>query len=380
MTDFLVMGAGISGLLLARELSQAGASVCVIDKGAAGREASWAGGGIVSPLYPWRYSDAVTALANYAQSAYPALAAELLAETAIDPQLSPSGLLMLDADDHEQALAWANQHQRPMQALQPAAIYEREPLIAAGATQALWMPNVANIRNPRLLKALKASVLAQPLARIVEHCEVVAIHAAAGKVSGIEVVLDGKNTRLHAAQYVVTAGAWSGNLLSTLTHTPAAEVQLKISPVKGQMLLYQTRSKLLTSIVLSKGRYLIPRAGNLVLAGSTLEHNGFDKTVDEQAKTSLAQSAVGILPALADAEIVGHWAGLRPGAPAGVPYIGRLPGYTNLCINAGHYRNGLVLAPAAARLTADILLGRTPVIDPAPYDPAATRASDPAFS
>lgn len=374
-TDFLVIGAGVSGLLLTRELLQAGASVCVLDKSAAGREASWAGGGIVSPLYPWRYSDPVTALANHAQRAYPVLAAELLAETGIDPQLMPSGLLMLDADDHAEALAWAASHQRRMQALDSMAVYRQEPLIAAGVRQALWMPDVANIRNPRLLKALRASVLASPAARLMEQSEVRRINSAAGRVTGVDVESNGLNLRIAADQYVVTAGAWTQSLLSGLTAQ-----QPLIRPVKGEMLLYETREPLLKAIVLSRGRYLIPRADNLILAGSTLEHCGFNKDPSIRAADSLAHSAAAILPALAEARVVGHWAGLRPGAPHGVPYTGRIPGFDNLSVNAGHYRNGLVLAPASARLMADILLGRTPAIDPRPYDPAYSRDDDVTFS
>lgn len=64
-----------------------------------------------------------------------------------------------------------------------------------------------------------------------------------------------------------------------------------------------------------------------------------------------------------------HWAGLRPGSVDGVPWIGAVPGYENLYINAGHFRNGLVLAPAATQLLSDQLLGQAPQIDPAPYQP-----------
>ena len=75
-------------------------------------------------------------------------------------------------------------------------------------------------------------------------------------------------------------------------------------------------------------------------------------------------------PALADAEVVGHWAGLRPGSPEGIPNIGEVPGYSGLWLNCGHFRNGLVLAPASCQLLADLMLGREPIVDPAPYAPA----------
>ena len=101
--------------------------------------------------------------------------------------------------------------------------------------------------------------------------------------------------------------------------------------------------------------------------GSTLERNGFDKQTTDEAKQSLYETALSICPELEKYELEHHWAGLRPGSPEGIPYIGPVPGVDNLYINAGHFRNGLVLAPASTRLLADQLLGQTPVIDPQPY-------------
>lgn len=162
---------------------------------------------------------------------------------------------------------------------------------------------------------------------------------------------------------MLAAGAWSGELLASLGLT------LPVEPVKGQMILYKCASDFLSCMVLAKGRYAIPRRDGHILIGSTLEHEGFDKTPTESALDSLKASAVELIPALADAEVVGHWAGLRPGSPEGIPYIGKVPGFEGLWLNCGHYRNGLVLAPASCQLFADLLLGHKPVIDPAPYAP-----------
>ena len=104
-----------------------------------------------------------------------------------------------------------------------------------------------------------------------------------------------------------------------------------------------------------------------VLVGSTLEHAGFDKTPTGEALASLQASAAALLPGLAQAAVVGHWAGLRPGSPEGVPYIGEVPEFPGLWLNCGHYRNGLVLAPASCALLKNLLLGEAPIVDPRPY-------------
>ena len=373
MTDFLVCGAGVSGLLVSRELLAAGATVHIVERGEAGREASWAGGGIVSPLYPWRYVDAVSALASAAQDSYPQLAQELIRETGIDPEFSQCGLTMLDTRDSADALGWARRYHRQMMLWNPQQIYDHEPGLAEGYEQALWMPRVANIRNPRLLKALRHAVVMHPGATLTEHCEVLNFKRLNARLTEVVVRQDGLVAQLTADNFVLTAGSWSGVLLES------SGVNLPVAPVKGQMLLYRAEKPLLNGIVLSQGRYLIPRRDNHILVGSTLEHAGFDKQSTAQALDSLRASAVAMLPALGDQPVVQQWAGLRPGAPEGIPFIGRLPGCKNLYVNAGHYRNGLVLAPASARLTADLMLGLQPAIDPAPYDPeqriAAIQAS-----
>jgi glycine oxidase len=103
------------------------------------------------------------------------------------------------------------------------------------------------------------------------------------------------------------------------------------------------------------------------LIGSTLEEVGFDSSTTQAASTELQATAVEILPALADIEIEVQWAGLRPGSPAGVPYIGQYPDVNGLYLCSGHFRNGFVLGPASARLAADLVLGNDPVVDPEPY-------------
>ncbi|MGY4533756.1 glycine oxidase [Pseudomonas sp. TE3786] len=359
MTDVVVVGAGAIGMLTGLMLAEQGMQVTLLDKSQVGGESSWAGGGIVSPLYPWRYSSAVTALAHWSQDFYPGLGAKLLAQTGVDPEVFVTGLYWLDLDDEAEALAWARQQARPLQSVSISSVYDAVPVLGPGYTRAVQMSDVANVRNPRLVKALRAALVQMPNVTLQENAAVTGFIRDGDNVVGVQTA----EGEIRARRVVLTAGAWSGELLATLG------LELPVEPVKGQMILFKCAADFLPSMVLAKGRYAIPRKDGHILVGSTLEHCGFDKTPTDEALASLKASAIELLPALADAEVVGHWAGLRPGSPEGVPFIGPLPGHAGLWLNCGHYRNGLVLAPASCQLLADLMLGNTPIIDPAPYAP-----------
>ncbi|MGE8154274.1 glycine oxidase ThiO [Pseudomonas vancouverensis] len=356
----VIVGGGVIGLLTAFNLASEVQSVVLLDRSNVGQESSWAGGGIVSPLYPWRYSPAVTALAHWSQDFYPQLGERLFAATGVDPEVHTTGLYWLDLDDEADALAWAARENRPLSAVDISAAHDAVPVLGGGFSRAIYMADVANVRNPRLMKSLKAALQALPNVTLHEQCEVSGFVRDGNKVVGVQT----STGIVRADEVVLTAGAWSGDLLKSLGLT------LPVEPVKGQMILYKCAADFLPSMVLAKGRYAIPRRDGHILIGSTLEHEGFDKTPTETALESLKASAVELIPALADAQVVGHWAGLRPGSPEGIPYIGRVSEFDGLWLNCGHYRNGLVLAPASCQLFADVMLGRTPIIDPTPYAPA----------
>lgn len=357
MSDFLILGGGVIGMMLARELADAGAEVTLVERGECARESSWAGGGIVSPLYPWRYPPEITALAAYAQDYYPQFAATLLEETGIDPEFSAKGLLFLRVPDQQDALDWAKHEQRDLQVVDASFLYDKEPDVAPGFKEALWMPGVASVRNPRLGQALKASLKLRSNIRILEETEIKRIYHDEGEVLGVE----GKQMIFSARRTILCAGAWTGGLLQDLG------IKTAIKPVRGQMILFKAPPGLVNRVVLMDGRYLIPRRDGRILAGSTLEYVGFDKHTTEDALTSLRDTAYQLLPRLRDYEIEHHWAGLRPGSIDGIPLMGEVPGFRNLFVSAGHFRNGLVLAPAATRVMVDQLLKRPPLIDPTPY-------------
>lgn len=356
MSDCLIIGAGVIGLMSAGELVQGGARVTIIERGETGRESSWAGGGIISPLHPWRAPQAITQLAQWGQLYYPALAQELLAETGIDIEWTQSGLLHLDVGEHDQARRWVEQSKVKLEWLRAAALAQCEPSLSADIQSALYFPEVAQVRNPRLLRALRQS-LVQRGVRIEEGCEATGLCVVRDKIAGVE------TTRgvIPADKVIVAAGAWSGKLLG------AMGVRLDITPVRGQMILFRARPGLLQHIVVRTEHYLIPRRDGRVLAGSTVEHVGFDRATTAEALAQLKQAALELVPALADCEIERHWAGLRPGSEHGIPTIAPHPEIRGLYVNSGHFRNGIALAPASARLMADLVLGRPTVFDSVAY-------------
>lgn len=359
MTDVIIVGGGISGLLSARLLAAAGRNVLVVEKGAdLGRESSWAGGGIVSPLYPWRYPDEISQLASYGQAHYPALIEALLGETGIDAELLSSGLLILDEPEPEMA-AWAEKWDAKIeQVVNRKALEVVQPGLNNRYQNGIWMPDIRQLRNPRLMKALSASVDENPRITVKRGVEVTRIRLDADRVCGIETNLEA----FDCDTVLLAAGAWSGQLLSEYP-TP----KLDIFPVKGQMILFKAEPELLQRMVMHAGRYLIPRKDGLILAGSTLEYTQFEKEVTANARDSLQAFATELVPALENAPIVTQWAGLRPGSPTGVPTIGECPDVRGLFINAGHFRNGVVIGLASAQIAVDLIVGKEPILDSLPY-------------
>ncbi len=356
MSDCLIIGGGIIGMLTALELAQAGFKVSIVERGKIGQEASWAGGGILSPLYPWRHPTAVTTLSQWSQTHYPEFFNQILQTTDIDPEYVGNGLLILDTEEYTQAKAWAEQYQIPLQLLSGENIYDCEPELGQ-FKEAFWLPMISQVRNPRLMKALRKALELADIA-LLEHYQVTALEVLGQKNIGIHTENHGF---LAAKHVVIAAGAWSGRLLNTIN------IPLDISPVRGQMILFSAQPGLMSRIILSNEHYIIPRRDGCILAGSTLEQTGFKKETTERALQNLKYSAITFVPRLADYRITHHWAGLRPSSPNGIPYICQHPNIEGLYINTGHFRNGVVLGLASARLMGDIILERSPILDPEPY-------------
>ncbi len=359
MTDCIVIGGGLVGLLTAYMLNEAGLDVELFDKGELGAESSWASGGILSPLYPWRYPDIVTRMSREAQLLYPALAQRLTEESGIDPEYSQSGLLIVDCNEHDIELAgsWSKKHGENIVTTTSPAQYEKN--INQGFNQAIWLPNCAHIRSPRLIKSLAVGLKIRGL-RIHQHVAVDELIVRHDSIMGV-LTREGKTL---APKVIVAGGAWTPGLM------PALSTPLKIQPVRGQMIRFAAKSNLLSRMILHNGYYLIPRRDGGILAGSTLESVGFNASTTAQGYSELLEAASTMLPMLANTPISHHWAGLRPGSPSNVPYIGVDPRISGLYVNSGHFRYGVLLGLPSARLITQIITGDSPKFDLKHFMPA----------
>jgi len=365
--DCIIIGAGIMGLLTARELRQAGLKVCVLDQSAVGRESSWAGGGILSPLYPWRYSEPVQQLAHWSQQVYPDLIQTLFQDTGVDPERRESGLLVLESDELEDAQKWAKSYITQLNILSGDQLNHLVPNLSIdlknSTEDALWFPDIAQVRNPSFVKSLNKD-LVQRGVEIREQTQVESLLIYKGKIKGVRT----QTGNIEADRVIACSGAWTHDLLQV------TDSKVNVQPVKGQMLMYKADPDLLSQVILNKDRYVIPRRDGRILVGSTLEYAGFDKTTTKQANEDIQKAATRIIPELANYPIERHWAGLRPGTAEGVPYIYADEKVDGLYVNCGHFRNGVVLGPASARLMSDIVLKREPIIDPSYYVPDLVEA------
>lgn len=356
MSDYVIVGGGLIGLLTARVLSDTGASITVLERNHFGQESSWAGGGILSPLYPWKYPAPVNMLAKWSQPKYRELAQQLQDSTGIDVEWINSGMLILDSDEAEAAMAWQKENDSNIALVTAHEIRTIEPAVEADPEGGIWMPDVAQVRNPIFVKALLQD-LKQSGVHLATDSEVTHLLTKQGHIEGVRT----EYSEIMADKVIIASGAWTAKLLKDLGQ------ELPIVPVRGQMILYRAKPGQLTRIILKDGHYAIPRRDGHVLVGSTMEEVGFDKTVTEEAREELDLVARELVPILAEAEIEKHWAGLRPGSPTGVPFIGPHPTVEGLYINAGHFRNGVVMAPASAQLMLDILQDQESVVDAKPY-------------
>ena len=326
-----VVGGGVIGLSVAWRLAQAGARVTLFDSAPEAREASWAAAGMLAPHHEASAADPVWRLGVASLARWQAFAEELGGAAAIDLRMDGGLLPLIDpGDDAELAAkrAFLTQQGVPWKDLDRAEVARCEPALA-GCQEALLIP--AGQVNPRRLTAALRNACARHGVDLRYGCVIDRLPPDDAELT------------------VLAAGAWTPALARL------AAIDLVGEPVKGQLLRFAAPDGLLKRFVHCHHAYLVPRAGEGVVVGSTMVWSGFDKTEDSTAIECLADSARQLLPALRDAPVVETWTGLRPRLRSGLPLLQRVR--DDLVIATGHFRNGILLTPITADAVRELCLG-----------------------
>ena len=348
----VIVGAGLIGLAIALELAERGASVRVIEAREPARAASWAGAGMLAPYTESSTSAEFDAFCADSLARYPAFAARLRERAGVDPYLRLDGILEVAFDRPAEERLRAGVAARRARGLS-ARFLERdearslEPVLGAATRGASLCDDEGHVDNRRLGRALVAACGALGV-RIEAGAGEVALEADERRILGVR----GPEGFVPAVAVVNAAGAWAAGLAGVPAHA-----RVEVVPVKGQMLALAMPKGLVRRALWVPGAYVVPRDDGRLLIGATVEAAGHDTRVTAQGMRTLLDAALGALPALRDLTVAETWAGLRPGTPDGLPYIGEtaLAGYY---VAAGHFRNGILLAPATAALVADVLEGK----------------------
>jgi glycine oxidase len=347
-SDVIILGGGVIGLTTAYLLALEGASVTVCDQAKLGMEASWAGAGILSPSDPDHAQLPLDRLRAISGQRFPSLSQELRDRTGIDNGYVRCG--GLEFVSHAQVIEGDEWYGLGVatKLWTETDVAAAEPALAPNLGPALEIPGMAQLRNPRHLQALRAACLGTKKVVFREDTPVEGFVSEKDRIQGIRTA----NEVLRGDAYLLAAGAWTDRLLEPLG------CRLNIEPVRGQIVLLNAGEVVFRRILIWGSRYLVPRLDGRVLIGSTAEHAGFDKNNTAEGVGDLLALGLRLVPRLAGATIEKSWAGLRPGSPDGLPFLGRVPGIDNLFVAAGHFRAGIQLSPGTGMLLKEMILGQ----------------------
>jgi len=332
--DTIVAGGGVIGLSLAFELRKRGSSVLVVERGELGGEASSAAGGMLAWCDP-HLPEAARGLAALSAECYGEFLGEIEEASCAGADLRKFGTIVLDEGKPGALL-------EQCRTLSGEKLMEMEPGLRVGSRSVQWWPEWS-VDPRRLMAGLSVACRARGV-NVMTGVAVSEVVIERGRAVGVRSAVG----KLSAAAVVNCAGAWAREIARGMQPSPSPT-----RPVKGQMLAMGGGAGL-RHVVRAPEVYLIPRSDGSVVVGATVEEAGFDKETHPEAIERLRAAAIALVPNLGAVKEV--WAGLRPGSVDGLPILGEtsLPGYF---VASGHFRDGILLAPATARVIAGLVLG-----------------------
>lgn len=359
--DVIVVGAGVIGSTIAYQLAKRGLRVSVFDRGEAG-QATAASAGMLPPLIE-NGSGPLLGLAGESLRLFLPLQEDLREKTGMDVGYRQTGMLGAALDE-----AQARRLERQRTAADRAGIKviwvdsdrasELEPALTRDCQAALFYPDAAQVSAPALARA--CLLAAVNLGAIVHAGSPVdSLELEGDRVVGVRVGVE----TMRAAEVILANGAWLSAWSESL------HVRLPVRPVRGQLVVLAPRGAGLRHVIFTDLGYLVQKAEGVVYAGATEEDVGFDPRPTADGTARMLALLPRLAPGLTDSTFVRALAGLRPATPDRLPVIGRLPGWAGVTVAAGHFRNGVILAPITAVLVADLVLRQQPRCSLDAFDP-----------
>jgi glycine oxidase len=362
--NIVIVGAGVVGCAVAYELASRGAAVRVIDERGIGLGATRASAGMLAP-YTEGHIPALRELGVHSLRLYDDFISRLRADSGQEVEYERSGSLHVAVDSRETTLLCGTAAELRDEGvahtvLDPGQALAMEPQIRADVAGALHIHDHGYVSPAALTRALAAAA---------GRYGAVSSTARVLSVSGGDVarVVTATET-IEADAVIVAAGSWSGFLTgdrdrhavpgfpSTRDSSPGQLSAGVVKPIRGQLLQLRLKARPASRVVWGSGCYLVPRSDGTVLAGATVEDVGFDERATAAGVRHLLVESAQLMPVLQEAAFEEVRVGLRPMTADELPVIGPSSTMRHVFYAAGHYRNGVLLAPLTAALMADLLL------------------------
>jgi glycine oxidase len=338
--DAIVAGGGIIGASIAWRLGQAGLRIVLLDSSRMGEEASWAAAGMLAPGGEFEAPSPLASFALESLRAYPAFVAELEAETGLPIDYQHLGAIEVAGSEAEWGALGTRVRAQAGLGIAACPMSREEllaeiPLIDASSAGGYFYPNDGVVDPRQIMRALRTACLA----RGIEIREGVPVMGMRPMTRGVEVLT--KDGTLLAGSAVLAAGAWSSLVRIRGYRLPRA------FPVRGHLMGFHLEPGSLGPILRREHTYILQRSEGFTIAGTSSEQCGFDRALSPAVLCDIQARASNLLPLLAGREPGETWLGFRPGIEGEGPVVEAVEG-SSLWLAYGHYRNGILLAPATA--------------------------------
>ena len=340
--EVVIAGGGLIGGAIALELALAGMHVAIFEQGEPGREASWAGAGILSPAPENPAAIAQVPLSKASMALYPEFVARVEEISGEHVGLRAKGTLeaLFSRDAVRQLSTHVALHHGwglKAEAISADDARELEPALSPELEAAVLRPDEGSVDNRALTKAVLDAATKTGV-DIFAHTSVRGLWKEKQRCSGLLL----ENDKISAQWTIIAAGAFSAHIAGVEPYAP-------VRPAKGQMISLRSDRVKIDHVLWSDKIYLVPRNDGRILSGATIEYVGVDRSVTAGALEKMLAATLELVPDLADATVKETWAGLRPDSPDHLPILGATD-LDGLLIATGHFRSGILLAPITARL------------------------------